>query len=118
MDRNRGEVAFAKQLVELGRTDGALDENNDLVELEIVEKLVELTVLLSLIKLDVVLQETVQRQLGILIDEVLRRVLHELAADGLDLVGQGRGEHHHLLLHRSGAEDLLHVTAHVWRMIS
>ena len=40
-------------------------------------------------------------------------VLHELLADRSDLLGAGGGEHHDLLLVGSGAEDLLHVAAHV-----
>lgn len=83
-----GEVAFAQQLVELSGTYGALDEDNDLVELKLVEELVQLAVLLLLFKLDVVLLKTVQGELGVLIDVVLGRVLHELAADGLDVLCQ------------------------------
>lgn len=37
---NTGEVAFAEQLVEFGGTDCVLDEDNDLVELELVKKVV------------------------------------------------------------------------------
>ena len=113
---NGGEIAFPKQLVQLGRANGALDKDDDLVELEVIEELVELAVLLALFEGYEVLLKTVQRQLGILVDKVLSRVLHELSADGLDLVGQGGGEHHHLLLHRSGAEDLLDVTAHIFEV--
>lgn len=113
VDRDGREVAFPKQLVQLRRTQGALDKDDDLVELKLVEKLVQLAVLLVLAELDVVLLETVQGQLGVLVDVVLGRVLHELLADGLDLVRQRGAEHHDLLLVRSGAEDLLDVTAHV-----
>ena len=86
---NGGEVALSKQLVELGSAHSALDEDDDLVELKVVKQLVQLAVLLLLLKLDVVLLKTVQGELGVLIDVVLRRVLHELAADGLDGLGQG-----------------------------
>ena len=40
-------------------------------------------------------------------------VLHELLADGPDVLGQGGREHHDLLLVRGGPEDLLDVAAHV-----
>jgi hypothetical protein len=112
VDGHRGEVALLQQLVELDGTLHALDEDDHLVELERVEQLVELAVLLILGELDVVLLQTVQRQLGV-VDVDLHRVLHELLADGAHL-GRERGrEHHHLLLVRGGLEDLLHVTAHV-----
>lgn len=107
------EVALPEELVELGGTEGALDENDDLVELQLVEKLVELTVLLALLQRNVVLLETVKGQLGVFVDIVLRGVLHELAADGLDLVREGGREHHDLLLLWGGTEDLLNISAHV-----
>ena len=113
VDCNRREVTFTKQLVKLGGTDSALDENDDLIELELIEEFVELAVLLALIQLDVVLLETVQRQLGVLVDVMFRWVLHELAADRLDLIRQGSAEHHNLLLRRGGAEDLLDIASHV-----
>ncbi len=113
VDSNRREVALAQQLVQLGSTDSALDKDDDLVELEVVQKVVELPVLLILIKLDVVLLKTVQGELGVLVDIVLRGVLHELAADGLDLFRQGGGKHHDLLLGRSSTEDVLDISAHV-----
>lgn len=113
MDGNRGKVALAEQLVQLGSTDGALDKDDDLVELELIEEVVELAVLLLLIELDVVLLQTVQGELGVLVDVVLGGVLHELAADGLDLLGEGGREHHDLLLVGSGTEDVLDVGTHV-----
>ena len=42
-------------------------------------------------------------------------VLHELLADWSDVLGEGGAEHHHLLLVRSQAEDVLHVSTHVCR---
>lgn len=113
VDCNGREVTLAKQLVKLSGTDGALDEDDDLVELELVQEFVELAVLLTLIELDVVLLETVKGQLGIFVDVMFRWVLHELAADGLDLVRQGSAEHHDLLLSRGGAEDLLNIASHI-----
>ena len=114
MDRNRGEVALAEKLVKLGSTNSALDEDDDLVELKLVEKLVQFTVLLALLEVDIVLLETVQSQLGVFVDVVLSWVLHELAADGLDLIRQCGTEHHDLLLLRSRTEDLLDVASHIF----
>lgn len=113
VNRDGGEVALAKQLVQLSGAESALDEDNDLVELKLIQQLVQLPVLLLLLKGNVVLLKTVEGQFGILIDIVLGRVLHKLAADRLDLIGQGSRKHHHLLLLRSRTEDLLYVAAHV-----
>lgn len=107
------EVALAQQFVELSGAKSALDEDDDLVELQLVKQLVELTVLLALLKRNVVLLETVQRQLRILIDVVLRGVLHKLPADGFDLIRQSCREHHDLLLLGSSPEDLLDIATHV-----
>jgi hypothetical protein len=108
-----GEVALAQQSVELGGALGALDKDNDLVELQLVEQLVELAVLLLLLKLNVVLLKTVQGELGLVVHVDLERRLHKLLADGSDLLGESGGEHHNLLLLGSGTEDLLDVTTHV-----
>ncbi len=40
-------------------------------------------------------------------------ILHELLADGTDVLGEGGGEHHHLLLVGRVPEDLLHVAPHI-----
>ena len=42
-------------------------------------------------------------------------ILHELLADGADVLGQSGGEHHHLFLVRGQTEDVLHVSTHVCR---
>ena len=115
MHSNRGEVALAQELVQLSGPERALDENDDLVELEFVQELVELPVLLLLLEGNVVLRQTVEGQLRVLINVVLGRVLHELPADGLDLVRQGSREHHDLLLLWGSTEDLLNVATHVYR---
>ena len=113
MDSNRGEITLSEKLVKLGGAESALDEDDDLVELQLIEEFVQLTVLLSLFKRNEVLLKTVERLLGVFVDEVLGRVLHEFAADRLDLVGQSGREHHDLLLLRGRTEDLLDVATHV-----
>ena len=51
MDSNDWEVALAQKLVQFGGTEGALDEDDDLVELESIEQLIQLAVLLLLVSL-------------------------------------------------------------------
>ena len=113
MNCDGGEVALPQKLVKLGGAQGRLDKDDDLVELQFVKKLVELPVLLALLHLGVVLLETMKSELRILIDIVLRGVLHELLADGLDFIGERSAEHHDLFLLGRGTEDFLHVAAHI-----
>ena len=40
--------------------------------------------------------------------------MHELLANGADLLGEGGGEHHDLLVVGSRAEDVLNVFPHVY----
>lgn len=87
MDCDGWEVAFAQELVKLSGSDCALHEDDDLVELKLIKQLVELTVLLLFIQLDVVLLQTVESQLGLIVDVNLERVLHEFLADWSDILG-------------------------------
>ena len=50
-------------------------EDDDLVELESVQQVVELAVLLGLVQAHEVLLQSVQGQLGVVVDEDLHRVL-------------------------------------------
>lgn len=113
MDGNRRKVTLSEELVKLSGTNSATDENNDLVELEFIQKLVELAILLLFFQLDVELLKTVESELSVLIDVVLGRVLHELSANRFHLLGQGGREHHNLLLGRCSAENILHIRAHI-----
>lgn len=145
MNADRREVALLEESVELGRPSDRLDKDadlqvsldrtepytlTDLVELEIVEEVVELPVLLLLFELEEVLLETVEGELGLVVDVDLEGLhvsmdlkreertytLHELFASRADLLGEGSREHHDLLVVGSGAEDFLDVAAHVcWR---
>lgn len=114
VNSDTGEVAFAEKLVEFVGTEGALNEDDDLVELQAVEKLVELSVLLRLVQLDIVLLKTVEGQLGVIVHVDLKRVSHELLANRSDLLRQGSAEHHDLLVSWGGAENLLDVGSHIW----
>lgn len=75
MDADRGEVALLEKGVELGGARDRLDEDAHLVELKRVEQVVELAVLLALLELEEVLLETVQRQLGLVVDVDLERLM-------------------------------------------
>lgn len=90
-----------------------LDKDDDLVELERVEHLDQLAVLAGLLQLDVVLLQTVQRQLAVIVDLDVDRALREAAADEAHLGRDGRRKHAHLLLLRRRLEDVLHGRAHV-----
>ena len=46
---------------------------------------------------------------------VVTYILHELLADGPDVLAECGAEHHDLLLVRRRTEDLLHVASHVWK---
>ena len=107
------EVALGEELVEVGAALHGFDEDDHLVEHQRVEQVVELAVLLRLAELDVVLHETVKGELGLVVHVNLHGIVHELLAHGANLLGQGGGEHHHLLVVGGHLEDLLHVRAHV-----
>jgi len=113
MDSNTGEVALAQKLVKLCGAECALDEDDDLIEFKLIEQIIELTILLAFANLQVVLLETVEGKLGLIIDVDFKGVLHELLADWSRLLGESGGEHHDLLLCGSSAENLLNIAAHV-----
>lgn len=89
VDCSAGEVALAEKLVKLCAAECGTDEDDDLVELQAVQKIVELSVLLTLVKLDVELLKTVKRQLLLVVDVDLKRVLHKLLADSANLLRKG-----------------------------
>lgn len=114
MNCNTGEVALPQESVQLVCTKRALDEDDDLVELQAVQELVQLPVLLRLAELDVVLLKTVKRELRVIVHVNLKRVPHELLANRSDVLRQGGTEHHNLLVGRGRAEDLLDIAAHIF----
>mmetsp|Transcript_59286 Transcript_59286/g.168586 ORF Transcript_59286/g.168586 Transcript_59286/m.168586 type:complete len:469 (-) Transcript_59286:2-1408(-) len=113
VDGDRGKVTLHQQLVERDGALHGLHENYHLVELQGVEEVVQLPVLLLLGELHVVLQQPVQRELGLLVHADLVGVLHELLAQRPRLGCHGGAEHHNLFLLRGLDEDLLDVFAHV-----
>jgi hypothetical protein len=62
------EVTFDQQFVQFVGTLDRLDENADLVELQLVQKVIELAVLFVLGEFDVVLDETVKSELRLIVD--------------------------------------------------
>lgn len=113
MYSNAGEVALAKDLVQLGGPKSTLNENDDLIELKCIEEIVQLSILLPFAKLDEILLKTVQCKFGLIIHIDLEWVSHEFLADGSDFLGQSGTEHHDLLFGWCSTEDLLNITAHV-----
>ena len=113
VDRSTREVALAEKPIEFRAALSRTDKDDDLVELQAVEKIVQFAVLLTLIELDVELLQAVQGQLLLVVHVDLERILHELLAHTTDLLGKGGGEHHHLLVGRGSAEDRLNVVTHV-----
>lgn len=113
---NAGEVAIDENIVELGTPNCAPYEDDDLVEGECVEEIIQLSVFLRLAKFDVVLVQTVKSQLGFIINEQLRWVLHEFSADRANLLGKSGAEHHDLLLGWCGPEDFLDIPSHVYQI--
>ena len=54
--------------------------------------------------LHIVLPQSVERELGLVIDVDLHGILHELLADGTNILRQCRREHHHLQEQRANEE--------------
>merc|ERR1711865_1091858 len=113
VDGEGWEAALHEQLVKCSGTLDRLHKNDDLVELQGIEQVVQLAVLLLFCELDVVLEETVQCQLGLLVHRDLVRILHELLAELPSLLRHRGAEHHHLLLLGCLHEDLLDILSHV-----
>jgi hypothetical protein len=109
--------------------------SSDLIELERIKQVIELPVLLPLFNFDEMLLQPVKSQLRLVVDINFKRlqtdasssegkiavhkmtrpahVLHELLADGPDLLAQRGAKHHDLLRMRCSEEHLLNVAAHV-----
>jgi hypothetical protein len=112
VDRLGWEVLLAENLSELLGVLDRLDEDDDLVELQLVQKVYEFSDLILVFKHNIVLLESVQGQLALVFNEDFSLVLHEFAADQFDVSGQRGREHHDLLVVWGLRENLLDVTAH------
>ena len=114
VDRLGGDSVLIEDLVELYGIVDVADKNDHLVELELVNQVHQLGDLVALFKADVVLAETVKRELALVLDKDLGWVAHELAAGQLNLSRESGCEHHHLLSMGCFLENLLNVAAHVF----
>ena len=94
----------------------ALNEDNNLVEMQRVEQINKLLDLFLLLDLDEILLETVKSEFALVVNEDLEGIYHELATDVLNFLGHGSREHHHLLLGRSGLEYRLHIASHIYKI--
>jgi hypothetical protein len=110
---NGWKVTLSEKSIKLGGAKRALDEDDNLVELQLVKKLVQFAVLFLLIQLDIILLETVKSELGLVINVDFKRILHELLANWSNFLGECGAEEHDLLLGWSSTEDILDVAAHV-----
>jgi len=90
----------------------SLNKDDDLVKIECVDEIRQLGVLFVLLELHVVLLETMEGQLALVLDKNFSSITHELPAGELNVTGEGGGEHHDLLGVRGIFEDLLDVGPH------
>lgn len=74
VNANAREVAVNQQSVKLVGARNGLDKDDDLVELQIVQKIVQLSVFLRFLQLNVVLLKTMQCELGFIINIDLQRL--------------------------------------------
>ena len=117
MNCDTREVAVSKDFVEFCGSESALNEDDDLVELDRIQQLVQLSVLLLFAELNVILLKAVKSELCLgAINVDLERVLHEFLADWTDLLGERSAKHHDLLLGRRSSENILDVAAHVYHV--
>jgi hypothetical protein len=110
----RRNCVFVQDLSQFRRVGNGLNENDDLVEIKGIDQVDEFLDLLVGLELDVVLLQAVQGQLGLILDKYLGWVAHKFAAGIFDVIGQRRGEHHHLLVVRGLFKDFLDITSHTY----
>ena len=88
VDAHGGEIALGKELVEFLAPLYTVDEDDNLVEVEGIKKIIQFAILLFFSQLGVVLLETVKGKLGFIVDVNFDRVLSKLAADWTNLFAQ------------------------------
>jgi len=89
-DGDGGEVALHQQLVELLAAPNTVHEDDNLVELQSIQQVVQLAVLLRLRELDVVLLQTVQRELALIVDVDLDGLWNQHNGYKARMVGQNQ----------------------------
>jgi len=113
VDVDGWEVLVFEELVQGDASLNGFDEDDDLVEFERVEEVEQFSVLLLFFELTVVLSETVEGELGVVVNVDLHWVGHELFADWSHFFWEGGGEHHNLLLMWSRLENILNISSHI-----
>ncbi len=89
MSTDRRELLLSENLVKFDCVGDALDENDNLVEHQRIKELDQLLNLGAIFKLNVVLQQSVERELRLTVDKELELVLHEHSANLLAFVAHG-----------------------------
>jgi hypothetical protein len=67
MDGGTGEVALIEETVEFSGSGDTLDKNDHLVEIQGVKEVVEFTILLVFVEHDVMLDQTMEGELGFIV---------------------------------------------------
>mmetsp|Transcript_5006 Transcript_5006/g.18790 ORF Transcript_5006/g.18790 Transcript_5006/m.18790 type:complete len:315 (-) Transcript_5006:625-1569(-) len=112
VDADRWELhILGEKLVQLLRSWNSSHKDYNLIVLESIEERNQLFGLLLLWQLNVVLLESVQREL-LLVNLYVQCIVHEFLCNCTHIIIQSGGEHHHLLVARSALEDLLYSHSH------
>jgi len=80
-----GDGVLVEHFVQLHSVVNLTHEDDHLVELQLIDQIHQLADLVTLVQTDVVLAETVEGELALVLNEDLGWVAHELAACDLDL---------------------------------
>jgi len=96
VDADRWEVAFRQETIQLLGTSDLGNENDDLVEFQGIQQIVQFAVLFGLGQFAIVELQSVEGQLGFVVNVDFHGVLAKLFANGSDFLGQSRTEKHDL----------------------
>lgn len=89
VDGDGWEIAFAQQSIQFGCSTDTLDKDDDLVEFQCVEQVVEFTVLLSFVETDKVLLQSMESQLGLVVDINLKGLQRQRQLPFTDGIWEG-----------------------------
>ena len=110
---NRGEIFPSEDLVQFNGVLYVLDEDYDLVEHEWIEEVLELSDLFIIFELHVVLLQTMEGKLFLIINKYFERILHEFPTNIFDLWGESGRKHHDLLFMGGCLENWLNISPHI-----
>mmetsp|Transcript_2101 Transcript_2101/g.3157 ORF Transcript_2101/g.3157 Transcript_2101/m.3157 type:complete len:277 (+) Transcript_2101:517-1347(+) len=113
INADRREIAVVKQLVEGLCALHRFDENNNLVKVKSIEKIVKLAILLVFVNHQIMLNQTVEGKLRFIIDDDFGGVIHELLAESPHFIINGCREHHNLLVVGRKLKDELDIGTHI-----